>query len=208
MEAGTDLNVVIMQLDDQQAFKAMVDGNEQRREICDYSKALRFREALNRQLYASQPEAAAALGVSKGTMSKLMKLIDIPSDSVEAFSSPSALSINLGAALIEAIQRGFRDEIKRDAPRIESGEIRVGDIPAIWTDDREENGSAASKKPLGATGARTRVPKLVIEDSSGRKLVVATQTNRGATVVFPTITGIDDALSDELRKLVKRRQRA
>ena len=170
MRRGGELEVLIRDLTDQQAFHAMVVENEDRKDLCDYTRGVRFKRALADRLYSDQAELAAKLRVPKASLSKLLRIADLDPAVVQAFSSPAVLTLNLGYLLVQACEQGYRDQIIRDAAKIESGAIAVRDIPAVWGGS---SAPAPAPDPAPAADDAVSQPKPRVEDlrdEKGRRL--------------------------------------
>jgi len=143
MRRGGELEVLIRDLTDQQAFHAMVVENEDRKDLCDYTRGVRFKRA---------------------------RIADLDPAVVQAFSSPAVLTLNLGYLLVQACEQGYRDQIIRDAAKIESGAIAVRDIPAVWGGS---SAPAPAPDPAPAADDAVSQPKQRVEDlrdEKGRRL--------------------------------------
>jgi ParB/RepB/Spo0J family partition protein len=212
-KAGTELDVVIREFaDERAAFRAMVRENEYRRPLSDYSKAKRFRRALDAGVYASAAELAADNRISKGEVSKLLRLAELDDEVVNAFSSPGVITTKLGYALAQAIDGGLRRHVLRDAPKIESGEITLAMIPAVWggkpfPDDTGTAGTALPSPPPGQeTKAGTRrFPVTAVNNKDGMRLFsVAHHPSRGVTVRLSPAVEVDESFIKSLTSLARR----
>lgn len=211
-KAGTELDIVIRDFtDDRAAFRAMVRENEHRRPLSDYSKAKRFQRALADGIYASATELAADNRISKGEVSKLLRLAELDDEVVRAFSSPGVLTTKLGYALALAIDGGYRQQILRDAPRIERGEIALAMIPAVWGGSPiAEDGSAlpadvASKGQTTREAGARRFPVRHVAGRDGSRLFsVVKHPSRGVTVRLSPTVDVDESFITTLAKLAAR----
>jgi ParB family chromosome partitioning protein len=206
-KAGTRLDVFVRgNMTDEEAFRIMVQENESRRNLSDYSKGKRFRRALEDKLYPSQVALAKAFKISDTTLTRLLTAAALDERILKAFSSPAAISGKLAVALQTAADAGLLDRIVRDARRIESGEIGLAAIPGVWTNDAVSAPKPKALKPEeegegeAQTGSETQ--KYLATD--GRTLfVVKTRGDRYATVRFKV--EVDDRFFSELKDLVEKR---
>ncbi len=203
--AGELLDVLIRPLDDRQAFRAMIDENERRAPLSDYSRARRFKVAITEGVYGSLTELAEALKAPKGQISKLLRLADLDSKVVAAFSSPRVLSVHLGYTLAVAIDAGFTSQIIRDARKIESGEIQVGDIPGVWAGS---NMDPPSNLPGEKPEQKRPTLRHVVNDAGDHLFTVRLSDQRAPVVKLAPTVPFSEELLDDLRRLLARHARA
>jgi ParB/RepB/Spo0J family partition protein len=206
-KAGTRLDVFVRPLmTDEEAFRIMVQENESRKDLSDYSKGKRFRRALDDKLYPSQAALAGAFKMSTTTLTRLLTAAALDEGILKAFSSPAAISGKLAVALQSAADAGLLECIVRDAKRIESGEIGLAQIPAVWT-----SGGTPPPKPKvvraveeGDEHAKTTSETQKYLATDGRPLfVVKTHGDRYPTVRFKV--ALDERFFTELKDFVEKR---
>lgn len=206
-KAGTKLEVMIRQeLKDEEAFRVMVQENESRRNLSDYSRGRRFKHALESGLYTSQGELAKAFKLSDPTVTRLLATASLDARIVAAFSTPAAIGSALGLALKRAEESGLIGSIIRDAKRIEAGEIRLADIPGVWAGDAKEptKAEAPTERSETDTPKRASSPARRVVGAGGKTLfLVKTAPDRLPTVRFKV--AVDDAFFDELKVLLEKR---
>jgi ParB/RepB/Spo0J family partition protein len=82
------LTVEIREVSDQQAAIAMDLENRQRKDISAYERALCYTRWLRANVFQSQDEIAKALRIAPSQVSRMLKLVRLPSVVVNAFGSP------------------------------------------------------------------------------------------------------------------------
>ena len=187
-----ELDVQIRELTDIQAYRAMVAENEDRQNLSDYARALRFARALDEGLVSSKTELAELAKLPASQLSYFLGFASLPATVVSALSDIKAIPVRLGYALSVAVQYGFEEAVVRDIAKIESGEIRRDEIPGVWLakPPSQKEGATTSvvgvEAPVGLTGV-PQVSRLL-----GRSGVVLGQlkraTNGGVTLkISPAI---------------------
>lgn len=193
LASNGELEVQIRDLTDIQAYRAMVAENEDRQNLSDYARALRFARALDEGLVSSKTELAALAKLPASQLSYFLGFAALPTAVVSALSDIKAIPVRLGYALSVAVQDGFEEAVIRDIEKIESGEIRRDEIPGVWLSksaQAEESGTASSD---GA--ASTSEPARVAQISRllGRSGVVLGRlkqtSNGGVTLKLPPAVG-------------------
>lgn len=208
-KAGTKLDVIVRpNLSDEEAFRVMVQENESRRNLSDYSKGRRFRRALDDQLYPSQATMAKAFNLSEATMTRLLATAALDERIVKAFSTPAAIGQMLGIALKRAEEAGFTNHIVRDARLIESGAIKVADIPGVWT------GEVAAPPPADETGTAKGAEGSEVRKAETQKFfsekgtpLFVVKSREGQFPVLKFKVPIDIQLLEEIKVLVDKRNR-
>lgn len=210
-KAGKKLDVVVRSLNDEEAFRVMVQENERRRDISDYSKGLRFKHALDTGLYESASQLSTTFKISNATVSRLLATAALDPRIVAAFSSPAAISNRLGAMLKTAFEAGFIEQIVRDAKRIEQGLIRQDQIPGIWGEGgaapvrvappvAEKNAQRAStKRYVSAKG----LPLFTVKERGDRHAVVKFQVAVDESVFEKLRTALDKKTNRRARETVR-----
>jgi len=86
-------------LDDEQAFRVADLENRSRRDICDLERARNYATALQKHYSGHLTQMADRLGVSKGWLSKMVRVAALPDEIVAAFASPADLRMKPAYAL-------------------------------------------------------------------------------------------------------------
>lgn len=204
VKAGLELDVVIRELSDEAAFRAMVAENEFRKGLSDYARGTRLKKALEAGLYKDKSSLAAACGLSNSQLSYLLGFAELDPTIVARFSDVTAISARLGYELHAAVNGGFRSQVLRDLPAIESGQISRHQIPDIWRDGTE----STPETLVSEQGRRGRVASVPYRAADGRVLfLVKPSSSGGPTLRFakPLATKLDESFMDDLREWVDRR---
>jgi ParB family chromosome partitioning protein len=95
-KACLDLNLPVLAtiqdgMSDQVLFEEMSRENEARADLTAYELAAHYKRGIDQKLYKNWAALAAALGKSKGLISRYTALAELPKAIVEAFPSPNAI---------------------------------------------------------------------------------------------------------------------
>jgi ParB family chromosome partitioning protein len=116
----------VAQLDDEAAFRLADLENRARADVSDLERARNYAEALKAHYGNHQTRMAERLKVSKGWLSKMIKVAGIPDGVIAAFASPSDVQLKPAYALAQAlddktaakaIQTAARDLAREQAVR-------------------------------------------------------------------------------------------
>lgn len=207
-KAGKKLDVIVRPMNDEEAYRVMWQENESRRKISDYSRGLSYQAALKGGLFPSARALAQAFKVSDATVSRLLATAALDARIVEAFSSPAAIGQMLGNALRRAEEAGRIDSIVRDAKKIESGEIRLADIPNVWDGEASTVTTPApdTDVPTGANEVKRKALTQRFLSSKGAPLfVVKTREGENPTVKFQV--PVDAEFFEAMKVLVEKQTR-
>lgn len=202
VQAGTEIDVVVRDLDDRKAFDVMNAENRERRNLSDYAYAKSYARALKEGLFQSAVELADSVKITKSVMSYYLGFAELDAEIVQRLSNPKQVSVRLGYALAAAVKAGHRAKVLRDLAKIESGEIARDDIPAIW----EKEGSATRSD--GRTGAAKAGSPLAHTFKMGGQTIFSAKISAAGSAVirFPKNANMQfsDALWQELEGLIQR----
>jgi ParB/RepB/Spo0J family partition protein len=206
MNAGIDLDIQIRDLNDLQAYRAMVAENEDRQNLSDFARAKRFARALEEGVVSSKTELAEMAHLSAAQMSYFLGFANLPASVVEAIADIKTMPVRLGYVISVCLREGFEAEVFRDLPLIESGVITRDSIPEIWR--------------LGSTGVNNDVGKPTLpivsskDNASASKLqkvvndkgveVCSIRTGSSGTMVFKLTARIGKRLTEsQIERIVK-----
>lgn len=99
------LLISVESIDDEQAFRIADVENRSRRDISDIERARSYASALGIHYGGHLSQMAERLGVSKGWLSKMVRVADIPDEIVSAFASPSDIRMKPAYTLCVAIEK-------------------------------------------------------------------------------------------------------
>lgn len=145
--------VEVQRLDDEAAFRLADQENRGRNDLSDVEKARNYAAAVDLYYGGSQQRLADRLRLSKGWLSKLLKLAELPDAILAAYPSLSAISVNTGYELSQLLS----DAKKKDALLAEAAAIAS-----------EQDALRQAEKPLFDAVAVTRRLKKSAEERRGR----------------------------------------
>jgi ParB family transcriptional regulator, chromosome partitioning protein len=93
LAAGIELEVQIRTLTDVEAYRAMIAENEDRQNLSDYARSVRFAKALSEKIVADQDELAGMAGMSKSQMSYFVSFAGLPEAVVKSFSDIKSIPL-------------------------------------------------------------------------------------------------------------------
>lgn len=181
----------VVVLDDEAAFRLADLENRARKDVSDLERARNYAQALHDHYGSHMTRMADRLKLSKGWLSKMLKVASIPDVVLSAFASPADVQLKPAYPLAQAL------DDRTAAPVI----LREARTIAREQEERRANGSAA----LGASEVIARLlaaPKQAKEpvDTSrtyqgafGRPAVTVQSSNRqGVTLRLHAGSGLDN----------------
>jgi ParB family chromosome partitioning protein len=166
-------------LDDEAAFRLADLENRARKDVSDLERARNYAEALKTHYGNHATRMAERLRVSKGWLSKMLKVASIPDTVVAAFASPADVQLKLGYALAQALDGNGR--AINNAARLlakEQDALRARGAPALAA-------AEVFKRLLNATKDESPDKDNLFEwtSSHGRLgLTVQSANRQGATI--------------------------
>lgn len=112
----------IADLDDEAAFRLADLENRARKDVTDLERARNYAAALAAHYGGHQSRMAERLNLSKGWLSKMLKVAAIPDAVVAAFASPADILLKPAYPLAQALD----DPAHADAIRAEAGRLAAG----------------------------------------------------------------------------------
>lgn len=164
----------VAQLDDEAAFRLADLENRARKDVSDLERARNYAAALERHYGSHLTRMAERLKLSKGWLSKMLKVAAIPDAVIAAFASPAEVQLKPAYPLAQALD----DKNRAAAITHEAGRI------AREQQERRETSEPALPAPqviarLLAAGSEGDGPqKLVMEGAHGRPAVTVQSNNR------------------------------
>lgn len=132
LQAGVELDVIIRNVSDREAFELMVIENEQRRDLSDYAKAVRFKRALESKFYANKVELGNRWKLKPADVSRLLAFCELDAEVRDAIPNLRDISGRRGYEIVRAISHGYKARVLRDAARLH-------DLPANLIDYYQAN---------------------------------------------------------------------
>jgi len=145
----------VAQLDDEAAFRLADLENRARADVSDWERARNYLAALTTHYGNHQTRMAERLKLSKGWLSKMLKVAAIPDEVIAAFASPHEVQLKPAYALAQAMQDEGEARAITGAAQViarEQAERRAAGKPAIPAADVLRRLLGASKKAEGEGG--------------------------------------------------------
>ena len=179
----------VAQLDDEAAFRLADLENRARKDVSDLERARNYARALADHYGNHQGRMAERLRVSKGWLSKMLKVAAIPDAVVAAFASPADVQLKPAYPLAQACDDRLRlgailREAKvlareQDAARTGSGRAAIPPLEVI-------------RRLLAAGDTREAAEPLVLDGAFGRPAVTVRSAGRqGVTLQLHSGHGLD-----------------
>jgi ParB family transcriptional regulator, chromosome partitioning protein len=188
----------VANLDDEAAFRLADIENRARKDVSDLERARNYAAALRDHYGNHATRMAERLRVSKGWLSKMLKVATIPDAIVAAFASPADVQLKPGYALAQAIDnRDAAKAVTRVAGQIarEQAARREASIPLIPAADVLKRLLTAPAEGLTKSAIHT------ISSQLGRPLLTIQSSNRqGVTLRLHAGAGAD---TDEISQAVR-----
>jgi ParB family chromosome partitioning protein len=185
----------VAQLDDEAAFRLADIENRARSDVSDLERARNYAEALKAHYGNHLTRMAERLKVSKGWLSKMLKVAALPEAVIGAFGSPADVQLKPGYALAQALDDKDKvAAIRKEAARLsrEQAHRREGNHPALPASDvmkalmAAPEAGAAKPQPLVIFLQRTARPLVSLQSSNRQGMTLRLHAGSGA--------GIEDVL--------------
>ena len=178
----------VAQLDDEAAFRLADIENRARKDVSDLERARNYAQALKSHYDNHLTRMADRLKLSKGWLSKMLRVAGLPDQVVAAFSSPADVQLKPAYALAQALDdRAAAPAMLREAKalaRLQDERRKAGD-PAL--PPAEVVARLLAAKTAGATSAELKV----YESPFGRPAVTVRSVNRqGVTLRLHSGSGL------------------
>lgn len=198
----------VAQIDDEAAFRLADLENRARKDVTDLERARNYAEALRTHYGSHLTRMAERLKLSKGWLSKMIKVAGIPDGIIDAFPSPADVQLKPAYPLAQALDdRTAAVAIGGEAGRIiaEQHDRRVTGAPLIPAAD-------VLRRLLDAPRALTSEPKaepFTWTTRYGRPALTVQSVNRqGVTIRLHAGSGADmETLATALRDALEHLER-
>ena len=164
----------VADLDDEAAFRLADLENRARKDVSDLERARNYAAALKAHYGNNLTRMAERLKLSKGWLSKMLKVARIPDTVIEAFASPAEVQLKPAYPLAQALDDKERaTAIKRAAGAIakEQAALRKSGEPALPS-------SEVIARLLAAGQEKAKPEQLVLDGAHGRPAVTVQSSNR------------------------------
>jgi ParB family chromosome partitioning protein len=171
----------VAQLDDEAAFRFADIENRARKDVSDLERARNYAAALREHYNNHATRMAERLKVSKGWLSKMLKVAALPDEVIAAFQSPAEVQLKPAYALAQLLDnQTAQSNVLAEAARIreEQSVRRSGGMSPIAGADIMKRLLSANSPPLKLDGSL-----FAWSSPHGRLgLSVASANRQGATV--------------------------
>ena len=188
----------VAELDDEAAFRLADLENRARKDVSDLERARNYADALKAHYGNHLTRMAERLKLSKGWLSKMLKVASIPDGVIAAFASPAEVQLKPAYPLAQAVaDKGRAPAICKEAGRVAKDQAA-----------RREGGQAplppadVIARLLGAGQDDAKPERLVVEGAHGRPALTVQSSNRqGVTLRLHSGHGLSEAdLLDKVRE--------
>lgn len=164
----------VADLDDEAAFRLADIENRARKDVSDLERARNYAEALKTHYGNHLTRMAERLKLSKGWLSKMLKVAKIPDAVIAAFASPAEVQLKPAYPLAQALDDKDRGTaIRREAAKLSREQ------DARREDGRPPLASADVIARLMAAGVDRETPeKFVLDGAFGRPAITVQSANR------------------------------
>jgi ParB family chromosome partitioning protein len=196
----------VAQLDDEAAFRLADLENRARKDVSDLERARNYAEALRTHYGSHLTRMAERLKLSKGWLSKMIKVAGISDAIIDAFASPADVLLKPAYALAQALDDGrAAHAIASEASRLASEQralraagaspIAASDVLKRLLDAPRVAQSAPRQEPYSWTTRHGR-PALTVQSVNRQGVTIRLHAGSGADVEMLT-----QALRDTLEHL-------
>lgn len=164
----------VAQLDDEAAFRLADLENRARKDVSDLERARNYALALKDHYGNHQSRMAERLKLSKGWLSKMLKVASLPDSVIAAFASPADVQLKPAYPLAQAMDDAARaPAIRKEAQALakQQAQRRETGRPALGAND-------IINRLLAAGKAEEEDQTVVIEGAFGRPAVTVKQSTR------------------------------
>lgn len=134
------LFAIIKNISDKDAAIAQKEENQNRENLSDYARAFNYKKLLDSNVFKTQSELAAHLGIPKNTLAVLLNYTKIPKQILNAMKTPHYLPQRTATKLAQLTSDITPEELQRVceiAPGFVNGQISYKNIsPSLWSDEK------------------------------------------------------------------------
>jgi ParB family chromosome partitioning protein len=180
--------VEVQSLDDEAAFRVADLENRARKDVSDLERARNYAWALDKHYGGVQARMAERLRVSKGWLSKMLKVAELPDEIVGAFAAVTDIELRPAYELAVVMEKpADRAAVLAEAVKLsqEQDQLRGAQKPGI-------SASEVIKRLVRAPLERPKAAAPVIETHKGRPVVTVMSSNRqGVTLKLHSGSGLE-----------------
>ena len=184
-------------LDDESAFRLADLENRARRDVSDFERARNYREALKSYYGGRQIRMAERLNLSKGWMSKMLTVADMPDWAVAAYASLADIQLKVCYQIAQRLAALAQDDpMALKAAKAEAEAIAAEQAKRRKASQATISAADVTKRMNDATHDLRVEPEALFsaESAHGRPAVSVLSANRnGATLRIHAGSGASDA---------------
>lgn len=178
----------VVQLDDEAAFRLADLENRARKDVSDLERARNYARALVDHYGDHQGRMAERLRLSKGWLSKMLKVAQLPDAIVAAFASPAEVQLKPAYPLAQALD----DQARASVILAEARKLAAEQAEARRRGDGAVPAAEVIRRLLTAGPVRQAAAPLVREGAHGRPAVTVRSAGRqGVTLQLHAGHGLD-----------------
>ncbi|MEJ8816214.1 ParB/RepB/Spo0J family partition protein [Variovorax ureilyticus] len=171
-QLGLPVLAFVDNLDDQALFEEMERENRERADLSAWEQGVMYARALDRGLYPSIRQLAAAIGIDATNLSKALVLARLPAQVLQAFASPLDLQFRWSTAFKTAVESDLAGLENRAAKIIAN---RNGMTPkqifAALTGPQESHAQAQAPATVQAFAREGKTVATMKTDGEGRSVI-------------------------------------
>lgn len=185
----------VHELDDESAFRLADVENRARKDVTDLERARNYAAALPTYYGNHLTRMAERLKLSKGWLSKMVKVAKLSDDVVEAFSSPADIKLKPAYPLAQALE----DDERKSAILLEARRLSREQDKRRMNKTTPLAGPDVLKRLMAAGQDRDpAAQRFVVNTADGRPAVTILSSNRqGVSLRLHAGTGLDEASMSE-----------
>ncbi|WP_288414934.1 ParB/RepB/Spo0J family partition protein [uncultured Novosphingobium sp.] len=181
----------VAQIDDEAAFRLADIENRARSDVSDLERARNYAEALKAHYGNHLTRMAERLKLSKGWLSKMLKVAALPEAVIAAFASPAEVQLKPGYALAQALDdKDKAVAIRKEAARLSREQTSRRDErrPALPAPDvlkalmAAPEANSAKPQPLVMNLQRTGRPLVSLQSSNRQGVTLRLHAGSGADI--------------------------
>lgn len=189
LELEISVLALIEDVSEQELFAEMDRENRQRKDLRPYEQGLMYKRALDEGLFASARKLADFASVDIANLGKAVALARLPTQVLEAFSSPLDIQLRWATDLTQALQKN-PDLVLANAKRIQNQSSRPAAKKVL---EQLIEGGSSELPPSKET--------VLIAGKSGQSGEIS--INRKSKTVVVNLKNIDPSRLNEFQKLVQ-----
>lgn len=196
--ANIDLLAIVKDLSDQEAAIAQKEENGNREDISDYSKAIFYKNLLDKKVFDSQGELAIKLGVSKQALSDLLAYTRLPQELLDAYPDVHKLNLKSAVAITSYLNKhpAAIKRILEVIPQIANGKLTTRRLKTLLENGKLEQELDEAVKFTTPDG---NLLFSLRKDSNGSPNLVFQKSVRDRLDIVELSKKIRDMIEDMLR---------